>query len=406
MFAMPTVLAGQESSEIDTEETSSPVIPIAEILADFDALWQSISEGYVDPGFGGADWEALRGEFRTKVESLDDAVEAYTVIAEMIGELGNEMTFVVPPWLRPQDSETTESGEIELEYAGVGILLQQMQSGEVWVLQVFRDTPAERSGVLIGDVVAGVGDWRVEGENPVSEISSRVRGPAGTDVSLTLRDPDGDERDVTITRGKIDLRPSVEFKRVESTFGYLRIPALSEDLVAEAAKALPQLLSTRYLLLDLRNVASGTIEGMSQVAQWFLGSAQLGGFISREGGMALPFREDSIAAYQRPIAILVNSGTYGLGEMLAKILRDYKRGPTVGNQTQGGFQIGQLVDLPSGAVLHMTVGLYVSPLNQLLPLGGIVPDTDVELPDLKTVRNGTDVYIEKAVEALRSNPRL
>ena len=122
--------------------------------------------------------------------------------------------------------------------------------------------------------------------------------------------------------------------------------------------------------------------------------------------MALPFREDSIAAYQRPIAILVNSGTYGLGEMLAKILRDYKRGPTVGNQTQGGFQIGQLVDLPSGAVLHMTVGLYVSPLNQLLPLGGIVPDTDVELPDLKTVRNGTDVYIEKAVEALRSNPRL
>jgi len=410
LFASILTSAGfsQDSSIEESDAGIDVAIAVDEILADFDALWQAIQNQYVDPGFGGADWEALRGEYRERVEVADGAVEAYGVISELVGELGNELTFVVPPWLRPADEPPVqrEEGEVELQYAGVGILLQQMQNGDVWVLQVFRDTPAESAGVLIGDVIAGVEDWRVEGDDAVSQISSRVRGPIATDVRITLRDPDGAERDVTITRGEIDLRPSVEYRTVESSFGYLRIPALTEQLVAEASKALPSLLRSRYLLFDLRNVASGTVEGMTQVAQWFLGSARLGGFVSREGAIPLPFRHDSIAAYQRPVAILVNSGTYGVGEMLAKILRDYKRGPVVGNPTQGGFQIGELVDLPSGGVLHMTVGLYVSPTNELLPIHGIRPDTVVELPDLKLVRSGVDVYIDSAIEMLRSNPRL
>ena len=396
------------SQDQAADQPSAAEISVEEILADFDSLWQAIQNEYVDPGFGGADWEELRGEYRERVETSDGAEVAYEIINELVGELGNQLTFVVPPWLRPEDApaEEPESGEVELQYAGVGILLQQMQSGDVWVLQVFRETPAESAGVLVGDVITGVEDWRVEGEDAVSEISSRVRGPIGTPVTITFRDPEGAERDITITRGEIDLRPSVEFKTVEGSFGYLRIPALTEELVSEASKALPRLLGTRYLMLDLRNVSSGTIEGMTQVAQWFLGAAQLGGFVSREGGVPLPFRQDAIAAYQRPLAILVNSGTYGIGEMLAKILRDYKRGPVVGNNTQGGFQLGQLVDLPSGAVLHMTVGLFVTPANELLPMDGIDPDKTVEIPDLQTVRSGVDVYIDSAVEMLRSNPRL
>ena len=408
LILLLTISVSGAAQDQAADQSDAVEISVDEILADFDSLWQAIQNEYVDPGFGGVDWEALRGEYREKVESSDDATIAYGIIDELVGELGNQLTFVVPPWLRPEDAPVEEgvSGEVELQYAGVGILLQQMQTGDVWVLQVFRETPAELAGVLIGDVITGVEDWRVEGEDAVSEISSRVRGPIGTPVTITFRDPDGDERDITITRGEIDLRPSVEFRTIEGSFGYLRIPALTEELVGEASKALPRLLSTRYLLLDLRNVASGTIEGMTQVAQWFLGAAQLGGFVSREGGIPLPFRQDAIAAYQRPLAILVNSGTYGVGEMLAKILRDYKRGPVVGNNTQGGFQIAQQVDLPSGAVLHMTVGLFVTPANQLLPVDGIDPDETIEIPDLATVRSGVDVYIDSAVELLRSNPRL
>lgn len=405
--------SGESPGDTEGNESGGEVaisdISIEEVLADFDMVWETISAEYVDPGYGGVDWDSLKSEYRSKVATSEKTEDAYRLISDLLGELGNEMTFVVPPWLRPMEvlaAEEEASEEIELEYAGVGILLQQMQSGEVWVLSVFREAPAERAGVLVGDVITGVDEWRVEGEDAVSGISSRVRGPVGTDVTLTLKAPDDTEREVTITRATIDLRPSVEFRRVEGSIGYLRIPALTDELVQEASKALPQLLSMRYLILDLRNVYAGTIEGMTQVAQWFLGAASLGGLVYREGGVQLPFRQDAIAAYQRPLAILVNSGTYGVGEMLAKSLRDYKRGPLVGNQTEGGFQVSKPVELPSGGLLNMTIGLYVSPANELLPYRGLEPDTVVEVPDLEVVRSGRDVYIESAVEAVRSNPRL
>ena len=410
-FLFPVFQAtGQDDQSQIDEELRKRIseVSINEVVADFEAVVKAVGEQYVDAGYGGAEWENIVTEYRPKVVSSKDAAEAYRHLGELIAALGNPLTYVVPPWFMPVQSEPEEEGGsrgIELEYAGVGILLQQMTTGDVWVVQVFTATPAEKSGVLLGDVIVGVDGWKVPVEDAVAQIASRVRGPVGTDVTLTLRDPDGNEREVTITRDHIDLRPSVEFRRIEGTIGYLRIPALNEELVAEASKALPQLLQTRYLILDLRNVASGTLEAMSQVAQWFIGAAHLGGFVAREGAFALPFRENAIAAYQRPMAVLINSGTYGTGEILASILRDYKRARLVGNATEGGFHLGDKIDLPSGGQLVMTVGLYVTPKNNLLPVTGMKPDDPVEIPDLATVRAGRDMYLEAAVEVLRSGTR-
>ena len=73
----------------------------------------------------------------------------------------------------------------------------------------------------------------------------------------------------------------------------------------------------------------------------------------------------------------------------------------MGSATDGGFHLGQVVELPSGGALNMTVGLYVTPKGELMPVTGLVPDEPVELPDLETVRSGVDVYIDTAIEVLR-----
>lgn len=397
----------EPASEPFADSENVPDLPREDILEDFDAVWSTVEETYVDSEFDGVAWDEIREEYRTKIAEAEDTLAAYRLIAEMLDTLEGYNNFIVPPWLAPDDeAESADAGGVEYEYGGVGILLQELQSGEVMVLNVFRDTPAEGAGVLIGDKIVGVNDWRVAGDNPVQSIADRVRGPVGTPVTITLQDLDGAERDVEITRAQIDLRPSVEYELVDGRIGYLRIPVLSSDLVDEASKALPQLLSSSGLILDLRSVSSGTLDATIRIGQWFLGSAHMGGFLSREGAAALPFRSDAIAAYQRPIVVLTNWRTYGVGEILAFLLREYKRGKIVGNQTEGGFEVGQFTDLPSGGLLHSVIGRYVSPQGALLPLEGLTPDEAVDPPDLETIRSGEDVYIDKAVDVLRNSPRV
>ena len=371
-------------------------------LDDFEIVWKTISEQYVDSNFGGLDWDSLGEEYRQQIENAPDPETAYRFLSDMVAKLENENTFVIPPWVRPPAQD--ESSDMLLEYAGVGILLQEQESGDILVLQVFTGTPAEAAGVLVGDIIVGVNMWRVSGENPMIQVTERVRGQVGTSVSLTLRDPEGAERTLEVTRAKIDLRPSVEDRIVEGTIGYLHIPILTVDLVEEGSRALPQLLSTRGLVLDLRSVYLGTFEGMVLIAQWFLGAGNLGGFVSREGAYQLPSRSDAIAAYQRPMVVLTDSRTSGVGEILTLLLSEYKRTQVVGNRTDGGYELIYPLDLPSGGYLSVAVGKYVTPRGELLPSEGIGPDFEVEIPDLQTIREGRDVYLEKAIEVLR-NPR-
>lgn len=388
------------------QQGPAATITVDEVLADFDAGWQIIADTFVDPGTYGVDWKSLKDQYRPKVKAAGDAKAAYALFAEMIGKLGSPATSVLAPWDRAAAQQAaSESTAPLLQYGGVGILLQPLESGEILVASVFRGTPAEKAGVLIGDIITGVDSWRVSGKDAMEQVTQRARGPVGTSVTLTLRDPEGKERSVAITRAQIDLRPSVEHRLISGSIGYVRISQLTRELVDEAAKALPELLSTTGLILDLRSVGGGTLEQMVVVAQWFLGAAHMGGFATRKGGEALPYQAEAIAAYQRPMVALTNSGTYGIAEILAFLLRQYKRAGLVGNPTAGGFEIPNEVPLPSGGLLNVAVARFVSGQGELLPLGGLKPDVEVQPPDIATLRSGRDVVIERAVETLRSNPR-
>jgi len=431
IFLIPVLGFSQEDAQNqETAEDRIANLSIELVLKDFDLVEKSITEEYVDPGFGGTDWEKLKKEYKQKIESAQDPKRAYELLIEMACKLGNENTTIFPPWLtqpaepefpeevtaeealpaEPPEEEKATAEEpseqdavdaLKLKYTGVGVLIQQVESGEIMVVQVFEGGPAEKAGVLIGDVIVGVDGWEVSRETKIEEVTERSRGPEGTEVLLTLRDPLGEERKVAITRASIELKPEVKHRIIEGTIGYLRIPLLTPELASEGARALPQLLNTRRMILDLRSVESGSIEGMVRIAQWFLGAANMGGFQYRKGAFALPYNKEAIAAYHRPLVILTNSRTYGLAEVLVFLMQEYRRATIIGNNTAGRFELMQLIELPSGGVLRLSVARYISPRGNPLPFKGIAPEVIVEPPDISLLREGRDTYVEKAVEELR-----
>ncbi len=381
---------------------------IETVLQDLDTAYEEIKERFVDPEFGGINLEERRDEYRAYISEAADGETAYKLLGQFVNELQSPNTFIIPPWLSAA-VKGAEGTEPVLEYAGVGMIIREIQGNMVLVLEVFPDAPADRAGVLIGDVIVSVDGWKVEeaepeeGSNLVAMVADRVKGPVGTEVQLTLRDPDGGERELSMPREKIDMRPQIEHRNVSGRIAYLRLPLLSTEWAEEGSKVLPRLLSSTGLILDLRGIQGGSIEGMVRVAQWFLGSADLGGFIARDKRNPISYRQDAIAPYQRPLIVMTDTGTYGVSEILALLITEYRRGKIVGHPTQGGFRVGSFIDLPSGGILHLVVGKYVSPAGNELPDQGLFPHVIVEPPDLATIRSGKDVFLEKAIETIRDS---
>ncbi len=388
-FLFATALFAQEAGPVD----------------DFDAVWETVAEYYVDGDFGGVSWESMRDEYRPRVQNAPDAEGAYRVIGEMLGRLENDDTFIIPPAVVPELASAAAAPREE-EYAGVGVMITEFREVGVVVTGTFRESPAEKAGVLAGDTIIAVDGEPLVEEEGTQGVADRVRGPVGTEVTLTLRDPDGEDRDITITRGRIDLRPSVDARVIRPGIGYIRLPAITVDLVQQASRALPSLLSTQGIALDLRGIGSGTPEAMVVLAQWFLGPTPLGTIITREERFPIPHRPDAIAAYRGPVVVITDSRTSGVAEVLAKVLREYNRASVIGATTRGGSQVAQIVPLPSGGLLHLVIARYVTPKGTVLHTEGIEPDVALPPPDLATIRAGDDPYLDRAEEIIRRGGRL
>ncbi len=376
-------------------------------LEDFDFVWRAISEWYVEPDYGGVAWDQIRDQYRSRVQRAADSDGAYQVIGEMLAELGNSTTFVIPPSVVPAlRQQAAQQGPAEQEYAGVGILIGETEGPGVAVLGTFREAPAEKAGVLLGDVLVGVNGYRFTYDDDTQAVTDRVRGPVGTDVTLTLRDPDGVERQVTITRGRIDLRPSVETRVVQRTIGYIRVPSLTMDLIQQVSRALPSLLSTQGIVVDLRGVPGGSPDAMAVLAQWFLGPTPIGAVVTREERHPIPYSPDAIAAYRGHLVVLTDSRTSGVAEVLAAVLRDAGRARLVGAVTRGGSQIASIVEMPSGGLLQIAIANYTTARGTVLRDKGITPDVELDPPDLATLRAGRDPHLDRAIEVIRAGGRI
>ena len=152
-------LAAQQAPSGNAPAPNAPraTLTVDEVLKDFDAGWQILSETFFDPEMNGVDWKAARDAYRAKLRAAADGEAAYVLFAEMVDSLKSPNTGVVPPWLlEPESPAATDNSEPLLQYGGVGLLLQPLESGDVFVLQVFKGTPAEKAGVLVGDTVVQV----------------------------------------------------------------------------------------------------------------------------------------------------------------------------------------------------------------------------------------------------------
>ena len=323
------------------------------------------------------------------VDEVDERRIMYGAIDGMMASLDPHSVFMPPDVYAEMKKDTTG------EFGGVGIEVTE-RDGVVTVVAPIPGTPAERAGIRSGDRIVNIDGESTKGLS-ILDAARRMRGPPGTEVTLTLERGRTDPLlDVKIVRARIRIVP-IESRLVPPAYGYLRIKSFQKDTSRSLVSHLTRLDreaggSLRGLVLDLRNNPGGLLEQAVKVTDEFI---EEGLIVSTKGRNRR--HADEYAAHpggrpRVPLVVLVNQGSASASEIVAGALQDHRRALIVGTPTFGKGSVQTVVDLPDGSGLKVTIARYYTPLHRSIHGSGIQPDIVVpsEEPEVGDGEDGTD----------------
>lgn len=395
----PLALAQSRSSP---EEISYPEL--------FDRVWTAVAENFIGQA-PSVNWFAVREEYEPKVANAQSDEEAYSHLAEMVALLDDPLTFL----RTPEEMRAILSADDPSRYSGVGMMLLEYPDGSIVVTAVFDGGPAKRAGIRKGSRIVAVDGVPTVGKG-VSEVVEEIKGPAGSNVALTIADPQGKERTFSVRRAEIRVTTEVTSSRLAGGIGYLSIPSFSQGMEAQVLSHLRRLYRNQALVIDLRN-HDGVAHPASflRIAGLFT-DEPLGGLYTRQGALLLePDREweggtgafsvpppTRLDFWEKPIAIIVDPAT-ALSQFavaLVNSLQESGRAVVVGRGTGPAPGVGAgraFLELPGGALLVVAYSQLFSVKEQKV-VDSIRVDQEVALDEsyLEAWYQGDDLDIETA----------
>jgi carboxyl-terminal processing protease len=292
--------------------------------------------------------------------------------------------------------------------AQVGLNISK-RYGYATVVSVEPGSPAEKEQIEDGDIVESI-EGHSTREMSLVMIRLLLQGKPGSNVTFSLVRPRKSEPDkITLTRTVSPTPPLGETQYESSSILYLKPVVLTKDRVNEIATRLKAMSKNgnKKVLLDLRDVAEGDEDQGVRLANFFLES----GTIATLSGQKYPsetFKADSSKFITgAPVAVLVNHGTSGPGEIAAAAILENKRGDVVGDRTFGEGSVQKTMDLPDGAALILSVAKYASPLGKKIQDEAVTPNIVVIASQDNDDQNGQakaskpDDQLNKALDVLK-----
>ncbi|MEZ4200738.1 MAG: S41 family peptidase [Candidatus Paceibacterota bacterium] len=323
--------------------------------------------------------------------SATDRVEG--AIDGLVDSYGDPYTVFLPR----EDAEQFEE-DISGNFGGVGMEVG-LRDGLVTVIAPLPDTPAEQAGILAGDVVVRIDETDTSGMN-IDEAVKLIRGEPGTEVQLRMyREGEVDFLDITVVRDVINI-PTLKTKTEDEVFiiSLYNFNALAESKMRDALRQY-QASGKDKLVLDLRGNPGGFLQSAVAIASNFLPSGKI---VVREH-----FGDDADEIIYRSqgrvsdtytpdnFVVLIDGGSASASEILAGALKEHGVATTIGQTTFGKGSVQELVDLPSGASLKVTVARWLTPEGVSFSDGGLEPNVLITRTPQQVVA-GEDTQLEAA----------
>ncbi|HLC45197.1 MAG TPA: S41 family peptidase [Patescibacteria group bacterium] len=344
-------------------------------------------------------WDAISTINEKYVERpVDQQQLLYGAVSGMVASLGDPYTV----FFTPIKSEEFKS-DLKGEFSGIGAEIG-MRNNALVVIAPLEDSPAEQAGLKPQDQILKINGESTE-KLALDEAVSKIRGPKGSKVTLTIyRTGDAEPREVAIIRDTIVVKSvSVEYKDVgKKKIGVIKLRRFGDDTKGDMNDAVTKLLRENVagVILDLRNNPGGYITTAVEVASNWVDEGKV--IVSEQFGDG---RKDPYSAQGAtrlkglPAVVLVNEGSASASEIVAGALHDYGLAVLVGKKTFGKGSVQELVDLPDGTNIKVTIAKWLTPNGKNINIEGIQPDIEAEITQ-EDINASRDPQMDKALEEL------
>lgn len=311
------------------------------------------------------------------VEPVDDATLLENAIRGMLEGLDPHSAYLEPDAFR--GLQDTTSGQ----FGGLGIEVGQ-EDGVLKVISPIDDTPASRAGIEPGDLIVKIDDHPVK-DMSLMDAVERMRGPAGSKITLTLVRGAGRPFDVELERAVVKVK-SVRTETLEPGYAYLRITQFQNNTGDELRRSLKTLTSKdelKGLVMDLRNNPGGVLQSAVEVADSFLTDGLIVYTKGRLPNSEMRFNASATnPGKDIPLVVLINGGSASASEIVAGALQDRGRAVIMGTDSFGKGSVQTVLPLNNDRALKLTTALYYTPNGRSIQAQGIVPDIRVDRAQL------------------------
>lgn len=292
------------------------------------------------------------------------------------------------------------------DFVGIGVhATYDVDTHGVYIFGTIPDSPAEKAGMLTGDVIIEVEGIKVNEENYYTALDN-IAGVPGTEVSIkVLR---GEETiDLKITRQQVDSE-NVLYEKLDNNIAFIRILSFSGTNVAEEfAKKLAKAQSDgcdKYIF-DVRNNGGGYLDEIAAVLDLLLPEGPIINMVDKNGSVSTVNSDaNCLDAY---MVVLTNESTASAAELFSAALRDYGLAKLVGKTTFGKGTMQKTFSISDGSAIKLSIGYYNPPKNISYDKVGLVPDYDVDLKEEWETRffkmpKEEDTQLQRAIKILNS----
>ena len=319
----------------------------------------------------------------------------YEVFRGLVGRLGDPHT----AFLDPKQAAMFNS-DIEGRFEGIGARVDTAQDGGVELKYLFAEQPAEKAGLLVGDVIIAV-DGKDVTKIDLNDAISLIRGPRDTKVVLTVKRGSDQPFDVTVVRKSIEI-PVVEAKTLgDGKIEYIALGEFSSVAPQRLQDALQAALAKKPagLILDLRGNPGGLLDAAVRIGSYFVPEGDIVIERFKDGKEQRYARQGKYLLGKTPLVVLVDKGSASASEIVAGAIQDAGAGKLLGETTYGKGSVQLPNALSDGSQLRVTIAQWFTPKDRGIDGSGLEPDITVPLTedDAKAKR---DPQLDRAVQFL------